>query len=140
MVRQIKKLGEEQYDAYVEWLVSQTKPISDPSKKNNLPLFSRPPVRDKTKSKLQVTSLRNDCSLFSRLYIASQLRNGNMDEYFEYENQAYPPALSQNEKLRSGWKSDLVGCLEDLVTSQEKTNNPDVQVIILDDSAIVNML
>ena len=37
-VRQIEKLGEEQYDAYVkERLVSQTKPISDPIKKNNPP-------------------------------------------------------------------------------------------------------
>ena len=86
-VRQIEKLGEEQYDAYVkERLISQTKPISDPIKKNNLPLFSRPPVREKTKSQLQVTSLRNDCSLFSRLYIASQVRNGNLDEIFEHEN------------------------------------------------------
>ena len=64
-VRQIEKLGEEQYDAYVkERLVSQTKPISDPIKKNNLPPFSRPPVREKTKSQLQVTSLRNDRSHF----------------------------------------------------------------------------
>jgi len=109
-VRQIEKLGEEQYDAYVrERLVSQTKPISDPIKKNNLPLFSR----EKTKSELQVTSLRNDCSLFSPLCIASQVRNGNLDEFFENENQAYPPALTQNGNLRSGSKSDLVRCLDD---------------------------
>ena len=68
------------------------------------------------------------------------MRNGNLDEYFEHENQAYQPALSLNGKLGSGSKSGLVECLEDLITSQEKTNNPDVQVIILDDSAIVNML
>jgi len=137
-VRQIEEIGEEQYDAYVkEQLVSQTKPMSDPIKKNNLPLFSPPPVREKTKSQLKEASLRNDCSLFSRLYIASQVRDGNLNEH---ENQAYPPALTQNGKLRSGSKSDLVGCLEDLVTSQEKTNNPDEQVIILDDSAVVNML
>ena len=79
----------------------------------------------------QVISLRNNCSLFSRLFIASQVRNGN---------QAYPPALSQNRKLRSGSNSDLVGCLEDLVTSQENTSNPEVQVIILDGRAIANML
>ena len=139
-VHQIEKL-KEQYDTYVkERLVSQTKPISDPIKKIDLPLFRRPPVREKTKSQLQVTSLRNDCSLLSRLYIASQVCNGNLDEFFEHKNQAYPPALSQNGKLRSGSKLDLVGCLEDLVTSQEKTNNPDVQFIILDGSTIVNML
>ena len=68
------------------------------------------------------------------------MHNENLEEFLEHENQAYPPALSQNGKLRSRSKSDLVGCLEDLVTSQEKTNNPDVQVIILDGSATVNML
>jgi len=97
LVCQIEKLGDEQYDAYVkERLVSHTKPISYPTKKNNLPLLSRLPVREKTKSQLQVTSLRNDCSLFSPLYIASQVRNGYLDEFFEHENQAYPPALTQN--------------------------------------------
>ena len=77
MVRQIEKLGEKQYDGYVkERLVRQTKPISDPIKKKNFLLFSRPPVRENTKSQRKVTSLRDDCSPFSRLYIASQVRMG----------------------------------------------------------------
>ena len=63
------------------------------SRRAYLPLLGWPPVREKTKSQLEVTSLRNDCSLFSRLFIASQVRNGNLDEFFEH--QAYPPALSQ---------------------------------------------
>ena len=87
-----------------------------------------------------MTSLKNDFSLFSRLYIASQVRIGSLDEFFKHENQAYPSGLSQDGKPRSGPKSNLVGCLKDLVTSQEKANNPDVQVIILDDAGIVNML
>ena len=103
-------------------------------------LFSRPPVSEKTKSQLQVVSLKNDCSLFSRLYVASQVRNGNLDEFFEHENQAYPPALSQNGKLRTGTKSDLVSCLEELVNSRENATHPSVEVIILDGSVIVNML
>ena len=48
---QIKSLGQEQYDAYVnERLVKQTKPITDPIKRNNLPLLSRPPVREKSRA------------------------------------------------------------------------------------------
>ena len=66
------------------------------------------------------------------------MRNGNLDEFFEHR--AYPPALSQNRKLRSSSKSDLVGYLEDLVISQEKTNNPELQVIILDGPTVVNKL
>lgn len=140
-VNQIEKLGQDQYDTYVsERLVNQTKPIKDPIKRNNLPLFSRPPVREKSRSQQQLSSLKNDCSLFSRLYIASQIRDGNLDEFFEYENQACPPALSQMGKLRPGTKSDLVGLLEDLIPSQEKESNPTVQVIILDGAALVNML
>ena len=43
--------------------------------------------------KLQLKSLKQDCSLFSWLYIASQIRNGDLDEFFKYENQLYPPSL-----------------------------------------------
>ena len=140
-VRRIEEIGQDQYDTYVkERLVSQTKSIFDPIKKNNLPLFSRPPVREKTKSQLQLTSLKNDRSLFSRLYVVSQVRYGNLDEFFEYENQASPPALSQNGKFRMETKSDLVGCLEDLAAFQRNVTHPTVEVTILDGSVVVNML
>jgi hypothetical protein len=89
----------------LERLVSQTKPITDPIKRNSFPLFSRPPVREKSRSQQQLSSLKSDCSLFSRLYIASQIRDGNLDEFFEHENQACPPSLSQMGKLRTGTKS-----------------------------------
>ena len=43
-------------------------------------------------------------------------------------------------KLRTGTKSDLLGCLEDLVSSQGNSPSPRVQVNIIDGAAIVNML
>lgn len=43
-------------------------------------------------------------------------------------------------KLRTGTKTDLVDCLEDLVPSQEMVSSPTVQVIIIDGAALVNML
>ena len=92
----IEKLGLDQYKTYVnEWLVTQTVPISDPIKRNNLYLFSRRPARGKSSKQLQLSSLKSNCSLFSRLYIASQTCNGDLDEFFKHENQAYPPSLSQ---------------------------------------------
>ena len=140
-LRQIKSLGQEHYDNYVnERLVNQTKPITDPIKRNNPPLFSRPPVREKSRAQLQRSSLKNDCSLFSRLHIASQIRSGDLDQFFQHENQAYPPDLSQMVKLRTGTKSDLVGCLKDLVPTQDLSPTPVVQVILLDGAAIVNTL
>lgn len=140
-LNQIEKLGQDQYDTYVsERLVNHTKPITDLIPRNNILLFSRPPVREKSKSQQQLSSLKNDCSLFSRLYIASQMRDGNLDEFFEHENQACPPSLSHMGKLRTGTKSDLLGCLEDLVPSQGNSPRPTVQVSIIDGAAIVNML
>ena len=43
-------------------------------------------------------------------------------------------------KLRTGTKSDLVGCVEDLVPTQDLSPTPIVQVIWLDGATIVNML
>ncbi len=59
---------------------------------------------------------------------------------FEHENQACPPALSQVGNIRLGKKSDLVGCLEDLIPPRENASSPAVEVVILDGAAIVNML
>lgn len=59
--------------------------------------------------------LRNDCSLFSRLFIACQTRKGNLPEFFRHENQPVPPALSKNGEMRTGQKSDLLHCLECVV-------------------------
>ena len=140
-VRKIEKLGQDQYDTYIsERLVNQMKHIDDPIPRNNLSLFSQPVVREKSRVQQQIKSLKSDCSLFSRLYIASQLREGDIEEFFAHENQAYPPALSQMGKLRSGTKSDLVRCLENLAPSQMNSSNPTLQVLIIDGAAVVNML
>ena len=63
-----------------ERLINQTKPITDPIKRKNLPLFSRPRVREKWRTQMQVSSLKNDCSLFSRFFIASEIHDGDLDE------------------------------------------------------------
>ena len=97
-------------------------------------------MREKSRAQLQRSSLKNDCSLFSRLYIASQIRSGDLDQFFQHENQAYPPALSQMGKLRTGTKYDLVDCLENLVPAQDISPTPVVQVILLDGAAIINTL
>ncbi|KAJ8394095.1 hypothetical protein AAFF_G00049000 [Aldrovandia affinis] len=53
-LHQIEKLGQEQYDTYVnERLVHQTKPITDPIKRNNLHIFNQPPVREKSRTQFQ---------------------------------------------------------------------------------------
>ena len=78
-VRQIEKLGTDRYELYVqERLVEKTKNINKPIKRNKLALFHCPPVQEHSKSQQHLSLLKNDCSLFSRLYVASQIRDGDM--------------------------------------------------------------
>lgn len=70
-VQKVEVLGMEQYNNFIkERLVDCTVPITDVLSKNKLALFSSPPPKRPSKQKMQVTALKNDCSLFSRLYIA----------------------------------------------------------------------
>jgi len=117
--------------------LNQTVPITDSIKQNNLHLFSHPPVRQKSTKQLQMSSLKNDCSFFS---IASQIRHIDLDEFFQHENQACPPALSHMGGLRTGTKSDSMPCLENLVPVKENLSTPRIQVNILDGAGIINML
>ena len=112
--------------------------ISEPIKNKLLP-FSVPPAK-KSSARLQVSSLKNDASLFSRLYIAFQSRDGNQDEFFYHENQAYPPSLSQHGKLRLGTKADLLPCLETLIEQSDSLPSLHSDVVILNGAAVVNFL
>ena len=103
--------------------------------KNDLLLFGSPQP-SKSKTKQQITALKNDCNLFALLYIACQTRDGNLEEFFKHENQSTPPSLSTIGKIRIGHKSDLPPCLETGTLSEP----PVIDVKILDGAAIGNML
>ena len=85
-----------------------------------------------SKKKAQVALLKEDCSLFSWLYIAC--RDGNLDE-FKYEDQL---VLSQIYQVRGGQKAYLVKCLEMINVSDDK--QPPVDAIILDGAVAVQMM
>ena len=132
-----RKIGEAQYTKYVEERLEKCNtPITDTIERNKLPLFGTSVPTTTNKTKLQVTTLKNDCNLFARLYIACQSREGNLQEFFKHENQSTPPSLSSGDKMRSGQKSELIDCLE----ADVQTTCPNVDVKILDAAAIVNML
>lgn len=139
-VRSIEQVGQQQYKEFVaKRLQERSTPLSEPIKRNKLPLFSRPsPSRKKSNDKLQIASLKQNCSLFSRLYVSCQVRDGDLETFFCHENQSFPPSLSQFGKLRSATKSDLLSCLEKI--SDARSEIPSIEVIILDGAAIVHML
>lgn len=137
-VKTIEKVGQEQLDSFVEErLVKRNKAVTDTIKRNNLPLFSNP-RKSPTKEKQDIVSLKQNCSLFSQLYISCQVRQGNIDEFFSHENQVYPPSISKFGELRLGIKSDLLKCLEKLSVS--RTTTPVVDALLIDGAALVNML
>ena len=96
------------------------------------------PSKPLSKQKMQVTSLKNDCNLFSRLYIACQTRLGDLETFFMHENQAAPPSLPLGGKLRIGTKADLLDCLG--LEGIQSTGTPAVDTKLLDGTAVVQML
>ena len=140
-MRTLKKLELDDYDTFVkEQLTSQTKSIQELIKKNNLSLFKEAAVLEKFTTQQKLSSLNYDCSLFSRLYVAWQIQDDDMDEFLEHENQARPPTLSHLGKLTLGTKSELLDCLEDLVASDDNVDRPAGEVIILDCAAVMKKL
>ena len=141
-VRTIKNLGKELYTGYVKaHLDERTDSLFKPVKRNKLPLFSCPHHVVKSNDKLEITSLKKTCALLSRMYVSYQVRDGNIDEFFRHENQGYPPVLSKFGELRTGTNADLVGCLQDTYpTRAEDAPDPDVDAILPDGAAVINML
>ena len=103
-----------------------------------LALFSMPQAKQSSRSKEQVAPLKTNCTLFSRLNIACQARQSNIDSLFEHENQAYPPSISGMGQLLHGSKSDLMECLTN--SSQSASVHPGMDVKVLDRAAIVQMV
>ena len=138
-VRNARKIGEEQFDTFIkERFIDRSKSITHPLRKNNLPTLSTSTKKIISKDKAKVRVLKEDCSLFSRLYIACQIRDGNLEDFFKYENQPWPPSLSEQGKLRGGQKADLLKQLP--YTAVEMPTHPYVDAVILDGAVIVQML
>ena len=138
-VRSIATIGLTQYKQYCEEvLISREKSIHDSIKKNSLPLFKTPKCKKKSKTSQQLELQRSNASLFGRLYIANQQREGDPLKFFSHENQAYPPSLSDYGNIRFGQKSLLLSC-SDSISGQPDT--PELfQCKILDGAAVVHFL
>ena len=86
-VRRIETLGEKQYTKFVtERLEQCTTPVTQTLPKNKLPLFSRPPVKIKSKQKAQLAALKSDCGLFSRLHISPSNTRWKHGQFLLYVN------------------------------------------------------
>ena len=89
-----------------------------------------PHKRQRTTSSGLVLSLKSDRNIFSRLFVASQFRDGNLNDYFSHKNQRCPTSRSARGKLKLGTKSDSVRCVEDAPEKQDDIT-PSVDVVML---------
>ena len=139
-VNTIEKKGQQQYDTFLSERITgdPNNSLSDTIKKNNYPLFSKVSVKQPSKMKQQVKYLESNCKLFSQLYIDCQIRQGDMNNFFEHENHPFPPSLSGEGQQRQGTKSDLLDCLEQCAPSSKGITDVDAKV--LDGAVIIHML
>ena len=119
--------GRDRFLEFMKGLESQEQLLFYKSlKKNKLNFFKQECVAIDNKHK----ALKEDCHLFSQLFISCQSRQCDLCEFFKYENQPIPTALSDNGKLHTCQKSDLVALLQFQVTTPD--TEPEVFAIIID--------
>jgi hypothetical protein len=122
----ITEIGKAQFEKFVqERVCCPSKSVNEPLKRNAPSTFGNRGVKKSMKT--NITALKNDISLFSRLYISCQSRNEDLDNFFRHENQPWPPSLFRLGELRSGNKADLVTCLL-TTTIAEPLTFPDGQL------------
>ena len=71
---------------------------------------------------------------FSRMYIAYQQRDGDLDNSFAHEKNSWPPALAENNELRIGNKADLMESLEAMC--EKPGEMPSVDCVIPDGDVV----
>ena len=136
----IEKLGAEQKNAYLLMLQNNPSGFDQPIKKNTLPLFRNP--RTKTKVNNPMKEAKDQLHLFSQLYVATQVRGGNMDEFFRHETLSHPPALAKNGQMRSGDKTDILPHLKKFIVepTDHLTGMPEVDAVVMEGSVLVNLI
>ena len=86
-VHKVQETGLHQYKKFVKDVIDErTVSVHDTISKNTLPLFKRQQPKQISKASLKLTAVKSDRYLYSRLYIASQHRDRDREEFFKHEN------------------------------------------------------
>ena len=130
-VRNTLNTGLQVYDIFCEErLVSGKRSIYDTISQNKLPLFRQTNTLSTPKRKLELLSFKPDCQLYASLYIASQARQADLDDFFAHENHAYPLSLPEYGKLWKTDKSEFLNCLQEI--QEPSYNGPqDMKMIVI---------
>ena len=83
-IQHIKETGQKQYKDFIqERLVNRTKPVTDTLSRNNVSIFQKKSTKSKPKEHETVFLLKNESSLFARLYVSCQKRDGDLNYFFQ---------------------------------------------------------
>lgn len=129
------KKGQTKAQDFAQSLQENPTTFYDPIKRNRVDFFGRGTT---TLEPSTQTLVKEDCQLFSKLFISCQSRECDLQEFFKHENHPYPAALSDGGKLYSCQKSQLASILETYITLPDQ--EPDTEVIIVDGAALVHTL
>ena len=135
-IKTIINIGKSQFETFMKERVIERKvSLFKPIKASKLSSSER-----KTALMQKVSTLKQNCSLFSQLYISCQVRVGNLDNFLSHESQNYLPSISKQGKLRFGQKSTLLEPLKSNLSDQDAVFSPNVEAKINDGATLVNML
>ena len=134
-----KYIGNQQFKLFVrERLIEERCPFVTLQRRIVLLFISKKNSVVISKTIPKVVNLTSDCRLYSKLYIASQAREGDLDEFFAYENHAFPISISEYGKLRAAKnKSEFTQLLHKVFEPQYE--EPNVQMKVIDGTAFVNI-
>ena len=140
-VQSVENIGKTQFSEFVKKRIVDLSPnFYDNIMKNTLQLFKSKQKKPTSKLQAKVSSMKNDVQLYSRMYIAYQARDGDLDSFFEHECHSWPPALSEgiSSMCQPISQADILPCLEDLAPHPQDNSKPDTY--IFDGAALVHQL
>ena len=109
LIYQLEQITTTQYEKYLRDVFGDaSRAIYVEIKHSNIKLFPGKNIRkDKTKVKLQSVQTCN--KLVTNLFIASQQRDADLDDLFQYEISFPPPSLLSGDEVNKS-KSSLIDC------------------------------
>ena len=144
VLHNIEKVGKDQYEQFVkERLQSSERSLTDTIPQNKFSIWSTTRKSRDGKGDAKSKSLKNDCSLLSRIFIASRKRESDLENFFAHKNQSYPPSRTFDGRMYHGTKSDIIKCLTRLASEAVfplEDELPNFDVKIFDGAALVHML
>ncbi|XP_076158119.1 uncharacterized protein LOC143140875 [Alosa pseudoharengus] len=141
-LREAPNIGKAMFIEFVRDRIEKaTKPLSDVIPRANLLTFTNRPPVDLKKGASKLGSAKANTALVTKLFMSLQARPDlNIDDFFKHENQHEPPSLSDQGKLRSGTKSDILRCLPGMPGPGPSPSAKEASVVVLDMAAVIHII